>query len=152
MRLLAVFWLALAAFGAEYDLIIRNGRVVDGTGNPWYRADVGVRDGKIAAVGDLSHDSAKRSIDAKQRVIAPGFIDVHTHVEGSVEKVPGGDNYVMDGVTTVVTGNCGGSEGDLRGWFESLEKLRIGLNLGSLIRAQHRADASDGQGQPRGYG
>jgi N-acyl-D-amino-acid deacylase len=111
------FWLACALSAEDYDLIIRNARVVDGTGNPWYRADVGVRNGKIAVMGDLSHEAAKRTIDAKERVVAPGFIDVHTHVEGGVEKVPGGDNYLMDGVTTVVTGNCGGSEVDLGAWF-----------------------------------
>jgi N-acyl-D-amino-acid deacylase len=90
---------------SDYDLLIRNAHVADGTGNPWFRADVGVRDGRIAAAGDLSRDSARRIVDAKQRTLAPGFIDVHSHVEGSVEKVPGGDNYLMDGVTSVVTGN-----------------------------------------------
>jgi N-acyl-D-amino-acid deacylase len=78
-------------------------------------------DGRIAAVGDLSRDSARRIVDAKRRTLAPGFIDVHTHVEGSVEKVPGGDNYLMDGVTTVVTGNCGGSEADLGAWFAAVK-------------------------------
>jgi N-acyl-D-amino-acid deacylase len=126
------FWLACALSAEDYDLLIRNARVVDGTGNPWYRADVGVRNGRITAVGDLSHDAAKRTVDAKERVVAPGFIDVHTHVEGSVEKVPGGDNYLMDGVTTVVTGNCGGSEVDLGAWFRALEQTGIGLNLASL--------------------
>src|SRR5215475_8148052 len=93
MRIFALCLLASAASAADYDLIIRNARVIDGTGNPWYRGDVGVRDGKIAAIGDLSRESANRMIDAKQRALAPGFIDVHTHVEGSVVKVPGGDNY-----------------------------------------------------------
>ena len=117
MRLLPPFCLAFALSAADYDLLIRDARVADGTGNPWFHADVGIRDGRVAAVGDLSHDSAQRIVDAKQRTLAPGFIDVHTHVEGSVEKVPGGDNYLMDGVTTVVTGNCGGSEADLGAWF-----------------------------------
>ena len=66
-------------------------------------------------------------------MVAPGFIDVHTHVEGTVEKVPRGDNYVMDGVTTVVTGNCGGSEADLAAFFARLEKLGLGLNVASLV-------------------
>src|SRR5260370_24810694 len=129
-----VLWLevAVACSAGDFDLLIRHARVVDGTGNPWYRGDIGVRDGRITAVGDLSQDSAKRTIDAKERVVAPGFIDVHTHVEGGVEKVPGGDNYLMDGVTTVVTGNCGGSEADLGAWFHALEQTGIGLNLASL--------------------
>src|SRR5205814_3569613 len=109
-----LFFLAgLTLSAADYDLLIRNARVIDGTGNPWYRADVAVKDGRIAAAGNLGQRSATRTIDANERVLAPGFIDVHTHIEGGVEKVPGGDNYVMDGVTTVVTGNCGGSEANL---------------------------------------
>src|SRR5260370_11938424 len=125
MRFLPLFlWLAVAVAcsAADFDLLIRHARVVDGTGNPWYRGDIGVRDGRITAVGDLSHDAAKRTVDAKERVVAPGFIDVHTHVEGGVEKVPGGDNYLMDRGTTVVTGNCGGSEARLGAWFDPLEQ------------------------------
>src|SRR5437667_4663273 len=133
MRFLPFFWLAFALSGADYDLLIRNARVADGSGNPWYRGDIGIRNGRIAAVGELLHASATRTVDAKERVAAPGFIDVHTHVEGGVEKVPGGDNYVMDGVTTVVTGNCGGSESNLDAWFRGLEKTGLGLNLASLI-------------------
>ena len=133
MRQLALSLFAATLAAADYDLLIRNARVVDGTGNPWYRADVAVSGGKIAAVGDLSSASATRSLDARGRVIAPGFIDVHTHVEGGIEKVPGAENYVTDGVTTVVTGNCGGSEEKLGEWFVQLEKLGIGLNLASLV-------------------
>jgi N-acyl-D-amino-acid deacylase len=133
MRFLLLFWLALALSAADYDLVIRNARVVDGTGNPWYRGDIGIKAGKIAVLGDLARATATRTVDAKERVVAPGFIDVHTHVEGGIEKVPGADNYVMDGVTTVVTGNCGGSESDLGAWFGGLEKAGLGLNLASLI-------------------
>lgn len=118
---------------ASYDLLIRDARVVDGTGNPWFRANVGIREGRIAAVGRLADDTAARTIDAAGRVLAPGFIDVHTHLEGNVEKTPRGDNYLMDGVTTVVTGNCGGSEASLAAFFERLEKLGLGLNVASLI-------------------
>src|SRR2546426_3208521 len=133
MRFLPFFWLAFALSAADYDLIIRQARIVDGTGNPWYRGDIGIRNGKIAVVGELSRASATRTVDAKERVVAPGFIDVHTHVEGGIEKLPGGDNYVMDGVTTVITGNCGGSESNLDAWFRGLEKTGLGLNLASLI-------------------
>ena len=63
------------------------------------------------------------TVDARERVVAPGFIDVHTHVEGGIERFPEGGNYITDGVTSVVTGNCGGSEEDLGGWFSKLEKL-----------------------------
>jgi N-acyl-D-amino-acid deacylase len=123
----------LAACGADYDILIRNARVIDGNGNPWYRADVGVRDGRIAAIGRLPAATAYRTIDAGGRVLAPGFIDVHTHVEGGIEKLPGADNYITDGVTTIVTGNCGGSRLDIGGWFQELEKSGLGLNVASLI-------------------
>jgi N-acyl-D-amino-acid deacylase len=132
-RLCLSLFLSIPLLAADYDLLIRNARVVDGAGNPWFRADVAVKNGKIAAIGRLSAASAARSIDAQGRVVAPGFIDIHTHVEDGVEKVPGGDNYVMDGVTTVVTGNCGGSEDDLGAWFPKLEKIGLGLNVASLI-------------------
>ncbi len=133
MRLLLALALTPLIHAADFDLLIRNARVVDGAGTPWFRADVGVKGGRIAAIGRLGERSADRVIDAQDRVVAPGFIDVHTHVEGSVEKIPTGDNYVMDGVTTVVTGNCGGSELPLAGFYEKLEKLGLGLNLASLI-------------------
>jgi N-acyl-D-amino-acid deacylase len=129
--LLSLFALSLPA--ADFDIVIRNARLVDGTGNPWFRADVGVRDGKIAAIGALSKASADKVIDANNRVLAPGFIDVHTHIEGGIEKVPRADNYILDGVTTVVTGNCGGSEINLGDWFKNLEQLGLGINVASLI-------------------
>lgn len=120
-------------FAADYDILIHNARVVDGTGNPWFRADIGVRDGRIAHIGRLTDATAYRTIDAAGRVLAPGFIDVHTHIEGSIEKVRRGDNYILDGVTTVVTGNCGGSRLNLGEWFAQLERGGIGLNVASLI-------------------
>ena len=104
MRLLIALLCLWPLAAADYDLLIRNARVVDGTGNPWFRADVAIRNGRIAAIGRLADASAVRVIDAAGRVLAPGFIDIHTHVEDGIEKVPGADNYVMDGVTTVVTG------------------------------------------------
>ena len=118
---------------AQHDLLIRNARIVDGTGNPWFRGDVAVKDGLISGMGMLAGAAATRTIDAGGRVVAPGFIDVHTHIEGTVEKVPRGDNYLLNGVTTVVTGNCGGSVVKLPEWFATLERLGLGLNIATLI-------------------
>ena len=133
MKSLLFFLLAASVSAADYDLIIRNARVVDGTGNPWFHADVAVKQGRIAAIGSLAGDSATRAIDARNRVLAPGFIDVHTHLEGNIEQMPGAGNFVTDGVTTAVTGNCGGSEVDLAAFFARLEKLGIAMNLASLV-------------------
>ena len=134
----ALLYLLLAAAlpipAANYDLLIRNARVLDGAGNPWFRADIAVREGKIAAIGSLGPSAtAERVIDAQGRIVAPGFIDVHTHIEGAVEKVPRGDNYLLDGVTSVITGNCGGSNVKVTEWFDRIAKLGLGLNVGTLI-------------------
>lgn len=129
--MISVFF--LLAVAADYDLIIRNAQVVDGTGNPWYRADVGVKDGRIAAIGAFATKSATRNVDAGGMILAPGFIDSHTHVEGGIEKNPRADNFLRDGVTTVITGNCGSSELDLSAWFKKLDAAGLGLNVASLI-------------------
>src|SRR6266404_9163484 len=135
-----VLWLSLAplltpflALGAHYDLLIRNARVIDGSGNPWFRADIAVNGARIAAIGRLNDASATRTVDAQERVLTPGFIDVHTHVEGNVERNPRGDNFLLDGVTTVITGNCGSSELNLAAWFDKLQRLGLGLNVASLV-------------------
>lgn len=125
--------LAFALQAADFDVLITNARVVDGAGNPWYKADIGVTGGRIQSVGNLKGKTAGTTIDAANRVVTPGFIDVHTHVEGAVELNPMGANYLLDGVTTIVTGNCGGSRVNLREWFERLEKIKLGLNLATLI-------------------
>jgi N-acyl-D-amino-acid deacylase len=105
---------ASAATGADYDLLIRGGTVIDGTGQPGFAADVGVRDGKIAFIGDAGAASAKRIVDATGLVVAPGFIDTHNHsVDQLVEEdfVRGGpitnEAYLLQGVTTVVGGPDG---------------------------------------------
>jgi N-acyl-D-amino-acid deacylase len=128
-----LFAVAASPQSSEYDLLIRDARVVDGTGNAWFRADVAISGGRIAAIGSLGEAKAVRTIDAAGRVLAPGFIDVHTHIENGIEKVPRADNYLLDGVTSVVTGNCGGSETDLAAWFRQLETTGTGLNIASLI-------------------
>ena len=105
MRTLALLLLVSPLFANDYDVLIRHARVIDGNGNPWFRADLAVKDGRIAAIGRLAAATATRTIDARERSLAPGFIDVHTHIEGGVEKNPRGNNFLLDGVTTVITGN-----------------------------------------------
>ncbi len=92
-----------------FDLIIRNGLVCDGTGRDAYRADIGVRDGRIAAIGDLSVQTAKSEYDAHGKTVAPGFIEPHSHADLSILFFPSMESYLRQGVTTVVGGNCGHS-------------------------------------------
>ncbi len=118
------------------DIMIRNARVVDGTGSPWFRSDVAIDDGKIVDIGVNLDLDARQTIDAAGRIVAPGFIDVHTHVESSDQReglrhLPRADNYILDGVTTIITGNCGGSEIDIAAWNQSLKGL--GINVATLI-------------------
>src|SRR5579863_9579286 len=90
----------------EYDLVIRNGTVIDGSGMPRFRADVGVAGGKIAAIGKI-RDRAREVIDAEGHVVAPGIIDGHTHMDAQVFWDALGTSSCWHGVTTVVMGNCG---------------------------------------------
>lgn len=124
---------AQTALAQQYDVIIRNGKIIDGTGNSWYYSDVAVKDGKIIAIGKLSNANANKIIDAKGLIVAPGFIDVHGHIEGGVFERPTADNYIYDGVTTVVTGNCGGSADDLEIFFWRLDSMKTSINIASLI-------------------
>jgi len=96
-----------------YDVIIKRGFLIDGTGAPPWRKDIGVADGVIVKIGDLSSERAEEVIDAEGLFIAPGFIDIHNHSDSSIFVVPTADNYVTQGVTTVVVGNCGYSPAPL---------------------------------------
>ena len=97
-----------------FDLIIRGGTVIDGSKAPRFDADVGIRDGRIAAIGDLEGEAAARIIDANGKIVAPGFIDSHTHDDSALLVEPEMGFKVSQGVTTVVAGNCGISVAPLK--------------------------------------
>ncbi len=134
---IAAFAIAgVSANDEPVDIMIRNARVIDGTGSPWFRSDVAIDDGKIVGMGVKLDLDARQTIDAAGRIVAPGFIDVHTHVESSggregLRNLPRADNYIRDGVTTIITGNCGSSEIDVAAWNRSLKGL--GINVATLI-------------------
>ncbi len=97
-----------------FETLIKNGLVVDGTGNPWFKADVGISEGKIAQVGRLDKTKAKKVIDAHGLVVSPGFIDIHAHSDLSLLINPRAESKIRQGVTTEVIGNCGTSPAPVR--------------------------------------
>jgi N-acyl-D-amino-acid deacylase len=117
---------------ATFDVLIKNGFVVDGTGQPRIKIDVGIREGKIAAMGALPGATANLVVDATGKIVCPGFIDVHTHLEGSIQNNPIAANFLHDGVTSLITGNCGNSANDLAAFFLELEQSGIAPNVGAL--------------------
>jgi N-acyl-D-amino-acid deacylase len=135
MRVLAaLFCLGLSALPAtaeEYDLVVRHARLVDGTGRSAEPGDLAVRDGHIAALGRFT-GNGRIEIDAEGRVLAPGFIDVHTHSE-DIAELPTAENFLRMGVTTIVTGNCGTSRLDVAGFFAELSKAKVAVNVATLI-------------------
>lgn len=142
----------------KYDLVIRNGHIIDGTGSPWYGGDVGIRDGRIVAIGRLGDAGAKRSIDAQGKIVAPGFIDMLGQSELTILVAPSLPSKIYQGITTEITG-----EGDsvaplderiiknnqaaydhlgirptwrtLSDYFTRLEKQGIGINFGTYVGA-----------------
>jgi N-acyl-D-amino-acid deacylase len=116
----------------SYDLVITNARIADGSGNPWFRSDVAIKDGRIARIGRIAPESGKTTIDAKGQILAPGFIDVHTHVE-SIYSLPAAENFVRMGVTSLITGNCGSSTTDVAQFLGRIDQRPLAVNLGTLV-------------------
>src|SRR5690242_15418199 len=143
-----LLFVAAVVYGQQYDILIRGGKLVDGTGNPWRMADVGIRAGKIADVGDLQGRTAARVIDAKGLVVAPGFIDIHNHSDRTVLVDGNAESMVRQGVTSMIFGEgesagpVGGKQPvprhkpewtDFRGYFATLLKKGVATNIGSYV-------------------
>ncbi|NVM44474.1 MAG: D-aminoacylase [Candidatus Lokiarchaeota archaeon] len=91
----------------EFEIIIKNGRIIDGTGNPWYSSEIGIKDGKIAEISPKIKNDAKKVIDASGLMISPGFIDIHSHTDWILPGSRGQESTLYQGVTTAVVGMCG---------------------------------------------
>jgi N-acyl-D-amino-acid deacylase len=115
-----------------FDVIIRGGRIVDGTGAPIRSADVAIGAGRIAAIGALADAKAKTIVDADGQVVAPGFVDVHTHAD-ELAQHPLAEHFARMGVTTVVAGNCGGSADDVAAAFGTIERTGVSINFATLV-------------------
>jgi len=139
-----------------FDIILRNGRVLDGAGSPWFVADIGVKDGLIKKIGELGSEKAIRTVDVGGLIISPGFIDIHSHSDISLLMDPRMESKVKQGITTDVNGNCGGSPAPVNektqkfkkrsripkeevdwttmdGYFKRLEKQGASLNVITLV-------------------
>ncbi|MFX0210064.1 MAG: aminoacylase, partial [Candidatus Hodarchaeota archaeon] len=112
----------------EYDLVIKNSKILDGTGNPWYQADVGINNGKITKIGRLDKIKASKSINANSFIVAPGFIDPHSHSDFAIPFDPRLESTVRQGITTTVIGNCGDSLAPI-----NPDKLEIFAQLANLF-------------------
>jgi N-acyl-D-amino-acid deacylase len=139
-----------------FDVVIKNGCLIDGTGNPWFKADIGIKSGKALEIGYLSSEDANRIINAKGLVVCPGFIDIHSHSEYSLLANSKGESKIRQGVTTEVNGNCGDSPAPIEGitaeaaeeakeykldmdwstlgeYLDRLERQGITLNVAQLV-------------------
>ena len=137
-RTLAIIVVAMAsalvyAQGPRYDLLIRNGLIVDGTGNPWYRGDLAIRGDTIARIAPRIDAQAARTIDAGGKVVAPGFIDPHTHARRDILTVPTADNYVRQGVTTLTEGPDGSSPVPQKPFLDQVAAARTTPNFATFI-------------------
>ncbi|HSB94358.1 MAG TPA: D-aminoacylase [Flavitalea sp.] len=130
--LLLVVWPKLAVT-QHADLLIRNGKIINGTGNSWFYGDIAVKGDRILAIGRNIQLSSTDTIDANGLVIAPGFIDVHTHIEDDERLNPTADNFIHDGVTTVITGNCGLSAVSIGDYLDMIDSLKVSVNVAALV-------------------
>ncbi len=117
---------------AKYDLVITNAKIIDGTANPWFRGSIAIKDGRIVDVGSIDASKAAKVIDAKGRIAAPGFIDVHTHTENIYDH-PMAENFIRMGVTTLVTGNCGTSVTDVGDFLSKIKEKPLAVNISTLV-------------------
>lgn len=139
----AGLWLAIAAAclvvglaareDPRFDLVLRGGRVVDGTGSPWFRADVGIKGDTIIAIAPRLGGAAARVIDVSGLVVSPGFIDIHTHARRGIFQVPTADNYTRQGVTTIYEGQDGDSPIPIKPFLDRVAGTRISPNFGTFV-------------------
>jgi N-acyl-D-amino-acid deacylase len=162
LPLLAIFLLALtlilmpparATQGAAYDLVLRNGKIVDGTGNPWFYADLAIQGDKIVALGKIAAKTGKREIDAKGLIVAPGFVDMHSHSDFTILEDGKAMSKIMQGVTSEVLGESSSpgpfvgqlpaikslANGKLTDWhtlgeyFDTVDRTRVSCNVVSYV-------------------
>jgi len=145
--LISILILQVQTVGAQDSLRIINARILDGTGNSWFWGEITVVNGKIQSIKRTAgiklpvtagaqlttNNNQLTTIDANGLIASPGFIDVHAHIETGVFERPTADNYIYDGVTTVVTGNCGNSFDDIGEFFRKIDSMKTSINIATLV-------------------
>lgn len=128
--------------GDVFDIVIKNGKIFDGTGNPWFRANIGIKDGIISKITRKSDIKAERVIDARGHAVIPGIVDIHSHTDFSIIWNNRAKNRLKQGITTDVVGNCGLSsygfkrefEGKISGWLSSMARRHIEVDWNTLAQ------------------
>jgi len=134
MKIAALALLFSAAAAAQtYDILISGGRIIDGAGNPWFIGDVGVQGDTITFVGPAGHARGRLTLDAKGLVVAPGFIDTHSHARRGIFESPAAENQIRQGVTTLIEGPDGSSPLPLKPFLDKLAATQFSVNFGSLV-------------------
>jgi len=132
---LLISFLAIGTSAAQenFDVLIQGGRIIDGSGNPWYEADVGIRGERVVAIGDLSSSTANQVIDANGLMVSPGFIDPHTHALRGIFDVPNAESSLLQGVTTLTEGNDGASPYPIDEHYRAIEEKQISPNWAVFV-------------------
>lgn len=133
-------------FAPAFDVLLRNAKIVDGTGGPIFSADIGISGDTIAAIGEIAADAGRSTIDLGGLHVSPGFIDIHTHSDGSIFDAPTAESRVLQGITTEVTGNCGSCEApilkaaetrpswaSMADYLRAIDELKPSLNHAALM-------------------
>lgn len=118
---------------ADYDVVLAGGRIVDGSGNSWFHGDVAIKGDTIAAVGQFGKTNAKLRIDASGLIVAPGFIDIHSHGRRGIFETPEAENYIRQGVTTIIEGPDGGSPLPVGPFLEKVGQTPLAVNFGLFV-------------------
>src|SRR3954463_6952803 len=133
MRSVYLLLLPFLVHAQTYDLLIQNGKIFDGAGNPWFYGDIAVRGDTIGAIGHLPGAKAAVRIDARGLAVAPGFIDIHSHGRRGIFQVPDAANYLNEGVTTIVEGPDGSSPVPLAPFLKKVTATPISINFASFV-------------------
>jgi N-acyl-D-amino-acid deacylase len=135
MRALLAFLAAPLVFAQtpRFDVLITGAKIVDGSGAPWFLGDIGIKGDTITALGNLRDATAATRVDARGLVVAPGFIDIHSHGRRGIFTVPTAENYLREGVTTMIEGPDGGSPLPLAPFFDSFAKTPVSINVAAFV-------------------